>query len=108
MWFRLDLSVEPPPVFPHPHHLSCPFPLCEDQGNGLSFSPNKCEATPVNWAVQIGPYGPCLVCREMLSWPWKEEGEQRREKTRGKESVMKAFLYRNIKEGLPNLCLLYC
>lgn len=85
MWFRLDLSVETPPVFPHPHHLSCPFPLCEDQGNGLSFSPNKCEATPVNWAVQIGPYGALLSMQRdaVLAMERRRRAEKREDKRKG-------------------------
>lgn len=74
------LMLLSPPVNP-----SFPRPLqCGDQGEGLSFSSNKSEATPVNWAVQIGPYGALFSMQRDAVWLGKRE-ERRGKKRKGEE-----------------------
>lgn len=47
--------------------------------------PNKCEATPVNWAVQIGPYGALLSMQRdaVLAVERRGRAEKREDKRKG-------------------------
>lgn len=81
MWFRLNLWVTPPPVSLFTPPVT-PTPVLQPSVSGseksCSFSSNKSKATPLNWVVQIGPYGALLGMQRDTVLAVKKRREERR------------------------------